>query len=142
MVCEIVVNKIGQTLSSDERISLEVAVLKLSQEYDFQFFRFWGRVEGIVRNYYVVSAVDLKNTQSFPCKRYFWRYRSPESVPTISSSQNSPLPASSRRRESTRSTTISQASMRRSSGEQRGRKISQNWIGSVRWCPSSMRIAR
>ncbi len=38
------VNRIGQTLSSDERISLELSVLKLSEEYHYETFNFWGRV--------------------------------------------------------------------------------------------------
>lgn len=48
------VNRIGQTLSPDERINLEIAVLKLSQEYHFEEFNFWGRIEGVLKNYYIV----------------------------------------------------------------------------------------
>jgi radial spoke head protein 9 len=48
------VNRIGQTLSSEERISLESSVLKLSYEYSHEQWNFWGRVEGIIKNYYIV----------------------------------------------------------------------------------------
>jgi radial spoke head protein 9 len=70
------VNKIGQTLSSDERIQLELAVLRLSQEYHFEAFNFWGRIEGIHKNYYMVEGVSFKGVTSFPQRHYFWRYPS------------------------------------------------------------------
>ena len=68
------VNRVGQTLSPQERITLELAVLKLAEEYPLQYFRFWGRIEGIIKNYYIISAIDPSATKDFPVKRYFWRY--------------------------------------------------------------------
>lgn len=69
------VNKIGQTLSPEERIGLELAVSKLSIQYFHETFNFWGRVEGIHKNYYVVEGVNFQGTNGFPKKQYFWRYR-------------------------------------------------------------------
>lgn len=66
-------NRIGQTLSTEERIGLNVSVLKLSQEYRFEVFNFWGRVEGVSKNYYIVQGVNFKGATSFPLKKYFWR---------------------------------------------------------------------
>lgn len=68
------VNRIGQTLSPDERINLELSVSKLRQEYEFETFNFWGRVEGIHKNYYLVEGVTFKGATSFPRKQHFWRY--------------------------------------------------------------------
>lgn len=68
------VNRIGQTLSTDERISLELNVLKLSEEYHYEIFNFWGRVEGVSKNYYIVQGVNFKGATKFPAKKYFWRY--------------------------------------------------------------------
>jgi hypothetical protein len=81
-------NRIGQTLSTEERISLEVSVLKLSQEYHFEVFNFWGRIEGVSKNYYIVQAVSFKGATSFPIKKYFWRYLSNHIALRISSSPN------------------------------------------------------
>lgn len=67
------VNRIGQTLSNEERISLEVSVLKLSQEYHYETFNFWGRIEGVSKNYYIVQGVIFKGVTNFPVKKYFWR---------------------------------------------------------------------
>lgn len=66
-------NRIGQTLATDERIALEVSVLKLAQEYCFEAFNFWGRVEGVLKNYYIIEGVNLKGASNFVAKKYFWR---------------------------------------------------------------------
>ncbi|MCB0368790.1 MAG: hypothetical protein KDD45_04910 [Bdellovibrionales bacterium] len=68
------VNRIGQTLSLDERVQIDLAVSKLKQETEFEIFNFWGRIEGIHKNYYIVQGVNFKGATSFPVKRYFWRY--------------------------------------------------------------------
>jgi len=48
------VNRIGQTLSTEEVISLQASTLKLSHEYKYEQYNFWGRVEGTLKNYYIV----------------------------------------------------------------------------------------
>lgn len=86
------VNRIGQTLSTEERIALDVNVLKLSQEYHYETFNFWGRVEGVSKNYYIVQAINFKNATSFPIKKYFWRYNIINAAQMISNLQSCPLP--------------------------------------------------
>lgn len=66
-------NRIGQTLSTEERVALEVSVLRLAQEYACEGFNFWGRVEGVLKNYYIVEGTSLKGAQHFVAKKYFWR---------------------------------------------------------------------
>lgn len=51
-------NRIGATLSIDERTNIELAVLKLSEERSFDQWNFWGRIEGLARNYYILQGVN------------------------------------------------------------------------------------
>jgi hypothetical protein len=67
-------NRIGATLSIDERTNLELAVLKLSEERPFDQWNFWGRIEGLNRNYYIVQGLNQRGKYDFPEKKYFWRY--------------------------------------------------------------------
>ena len=83
-------NRIGQTLSTEEIISLQSSVLKLSHEYKFERYNFWGRVEGTSANYYIVEAANFRGTNHFPHKKYFWRYYSFHAALKTSSSRNYP----------------------------------------------------
>lgn len=38
------INRIGQTLSTEEIIGLQSGVIKLSHEYNYEHFQFWGRL--------------------------------------------------------------------------------------------------
>ncbi len=67
------VNRIGQTLSAEEIISLQSSVLKLSHEYKYEQYHFWGRVEGTSKNYYIVEGLTYRGATNFPDKKYFWR---------------------------------------------------------------------
>lgn len=66
-------NRIGATLSTEERISIEASALKLAQEYHFEEYYFWGRVEGIAKNYYILEGANFKGKRDFPERKYFWR---------------------------------------------------------------------
>ncbi len=55
------VNQIGQTLSTDERMKLEIALLKLQDKEPADEIRFWGKLEGINKNYYVAVSHHLRN---------------------------------------------------------------------------------
>jgi len=66
-------NRIGQTLSAEERISLDLSVLRLSEEYHYEAFNFWGRIEGMSKNYYILQGVNFKGAADSPAKKYFWR---------------------------------------------------------------------
>jgi hypothetical protein len=81
-------NRIGQTLSTEEVISLQSSVLKLSHEYKFERYFFWGRVEGVSGNYYIVQAANFRNAHHFPQKKYFWRYPPIHAALKTSSSQS------------------------------------------------------
>lgn len=66
-------NRIGATLSTEDRIYLEAAILKLSHEYTYDQFNFWGRIEGISKNYYIAEAIQFRGAANFPVRKYFWR---------------------------------------------------------------------
>ena len=66
-------NQIGATLPIEELTELELAVLKLAEDKPFDRFNFWGRIEGLHRNYYIVQGVNEKGRHDFPLKTYFWR---------------------------------------------------------------------
>lgn len=68
------VNRIGQTLSVEERTYLQTSVEALSGEYYYERFNFWGRIEGVSKNYYIVEGVNYKGCLNFPAKKFFWRY--------------------------------------------------------------------
>ena len=68
------VNRLGVTLSVEERISIEAQALRLSHEYKHDQWNFWGRIEGIVKNYYIIEGVDFKGVTNFPNRQYFWAY--------------------------------------------------------------------
>jgi hypothetical protein len=107
-------NRIGQTLSTEEIISLQSSVLKLSHEYKFERYYFWGRVEGTSGNYYIVEAANFRGANHFPHKKYFWRYSRPHAAPKTSSSRNCPPIVMSLRRGCAAWGSSSLASMRRS----------------------------
>ena len=106
-------NRIGQTLSPQERISLEANVLKLSQEYPNEVYNFWGRIEGVTKNYYIVQGLTLKGATNFPSKKYFWRYPIHNPAPMTSTSQNCLLPDTNTLEKSTESTITSQDSTKK-----------------------------
>ena len=59
-------NQIGATLSIEEIAGLELAVIKLSENKDCDKFNFWGRIEGVYRNYYIVQGINEKGKYDFP----------------------------------------------------------------------------
>lgn len=47
-------------------------MIKLSENKAFDKYNFWGRIEGLYRNYYIIQGVNEKNKFDFPEKKYFW----------------------------------------------------------------------
>lgn len=66
------VNQIGATLSLDERMKLELAILKLNETEEFDQIVFWGKIEGIAKDYYLALGLKFKNQYEFPLKKFFW----------------------------------------------------------------------
>ena len=53
-------SSVGLTLSIDERVNLELAVLKLYEQEDFDEVKFWGKITGVTKDYYVAIAVNFE----------------------------------------------------------------------------------
>lgn len=85
------VNRIGATLSVEERIAIETQGLKLSHEYQYEQWNFWGRIEGIHKHYYIVEGVNFKGNTNFPTHKYFWAYQSINTAMIILNSHNCQL---------------------------------------------------
>lgn len=74
---DVVSRCIGQTLTPQERSSLEVGMLKRGAAETLQSLRFWGRISGEAQDYLVCAAVMPGKT--YPLKKfYFCTNSSPE----------------------------------------------------------------
>jgi radial spoke head protein 9 len=58
----------GTRFVFNERTRLELALLKLTQHYQFDQLQFWGRIEGIDKDYYVALGLRFKGEFEFPKK--------------------------------------------------------------------------
>lgn len=50
-----------------------MALLKVMENYKFDSLFFWGRIEGIERDYYIALGIQYKGQYDFPKKKFFWR---------------------------------------------------------------------
>ena len=60
------VNQIGQTLSIEERMKLEIALHTLKEKITCDELSFWGRIEGTHKHYYIAVSSLLKEVNGFP----------------------------------------------------------------------------
>lgn len=66
------VNQLGATLHVEERMKLEIALLRLNETEKFEQILFWGRIEGTDKDYYIALGVNFKGQYEFPTKKFFW----------------------------------------------------------------------
>lgn len=66
------VNQIGATLNLEERMKLELSLLKLNETQNFEQILFWGKIEGIEKDYYIALGLNFKGQYEFPLKKFFW----------------------------------------------------------------------
>ncbi|CAD8126831.1 unnamed protein product [Paramecium sonneborni] len=66
------IQQIGQTLNLEERMRLQLAILKIQEHYVFDEVLFWGRVEGIEKDYYIALGIQYRGQYEFPLKKFFW----------------------------------------------------------------------
>ena len=62
----------GVTLNLEEKMNLELGLLKIHEHEDFEEILFWGKIRGIMKDYYIAMALNYKSHQEFPNKRFFW----------------------------------------------------------------------
>lgn len=72
--------QIGSTLETSERylvcedrMKLELGLVRLTELANADQLLFWGRVETTTKPYYIALSLDLKGHFEFPHKRFFWR---------------------------------------------------------------------
>eukprot|EP01017_Pseudomicrothorax_dubius_P042130 TRINITY_DN6833_c0_g1_i1.p1 TRINITY_DN6833_c0_g1~~TRINITY_DN6833_c0_g1_i1.p1 ORF type:complete len:278 (+),score=92.85 TRINITY_DN6833_c0_g1_i1:173-1006(+) len=53
-------------------MKLELAILKLNESQQFDQIVFWGKIEGISRDYYIVVGLKFRQQYEFPHKTFFW----------------------------------------------------------------------
>ena len=62
----------GVTLSLEEKMNIELCLLKIHEHEDFEEVLFWGKIRGIMKDYYIAQAINFKTHSEFPIKRFFW----------------------------------------------------------------------
>jgi radial spoke head protein 9 len=62
----------GTTLSLEERMQLELSLLSLYERESFEQVFLWGRVTGVLKDYYIALTLNFQGHREFPLKRYFW----------------------------------------------------------------------
>lgn len=65
-------NQVGMTLNVDERIKLDLTLSKLADKTKFDQVLFWGKIEGMTKDYYIAEALKFENQYEFPEKLFFW----------------------------------------------------------------------
>ena len=61
----------GVTLSLEEKMNIELCLLKIHEHEDFEEVLFWGKIRGIMKDYYIAQAINFKTHSEFPIKRFF-----------------------------------------------------------------------
>lgn len=53
-------------------MKLELSLLKISEKEKFDQLMFWGKIEGLVKDYYIAIGLKFKDQFEFPVKKFFW----------------------------------------------------------------------
>ena len=65
---------IGYTLNIDERLKLKFAHIELLKENpQLNECKFWGKIEGLSKNYYIMLGLKYTGSYEFPHKYFYWR---------------------------------------------------------------------
>lgn len=62
----------GSTLNVEEKMNLQLALLKLYENEDFEEVLLWGKVRGVMKDYYIALTLNYRGHHEFPHKRFFW----------------------------------------------------------------------
>lgn len=97
---------VGFTLSVEERFRLRLAHLNLLAAHpDIDQLKFWGRIDGTAKSYYLALGLRFRKSYEFPHKYFFWAYPLPHAAPPPTSTSNPSPNSSSSTRPSARSST-------------------------------------
>lgn len=66
------VNQIGCTISTEERLNLELLLMSLSETENKDEILFWGKIEGTQKSYYIAVSRQYRNRHDFPCQQLYY----------------------------------------------------------------------
>jgi radial spoke head protein 9 len=82
----------GISLNLDERMQLEMAIMSLRTRVEHDELHFWGKINGLVQDYYVCVGVTYCGQYEFPTKNFYWALASSgynfKEMPTLSEAHN------------------------------------------------------
>jgi radial spoke head protein 9 len=62
----------GQTLNLEEQMNINLSLLKLHENENFDEVNFWGKIRGVYKDYYIAQTLNFKGHLEFPHIRFFW----------------------------------------------------------------------
>jgi len=62
----------GVNLTLDEKIQLELALHQLHTTIEADELLFWGKINGINKDYFIAMAVTYSGQFEFPSKKFYW----------------------------------------------------------------------
>jgi hypothetical protein len=66
--------QVGGALSPEVRIKLELVLRKMQQTEQFDSLGFWGRINGVSRDYFIVLGLRFQGFRENPQKTFLWAY--------------------------------------------------------------------
>jgi len=67
------VNRLGETLSTEEKTFLHVGLMRILKEENIDQVLFWGRIRGVQKDYYLAVGLVFHDQYEFPTRRFYWR---------------------------------------------------------------------
>lgn len=62
----------GITLNLDERVNLEMALMRLQASSKAEELLLWGKITGLTADYYIAVAYAYTGMYEFPVKKFYW----------------------------------------------------------------------
>ena len=66
------ISQTGMTLNLEERLQLHLALQTLNQRENFEEIKLWGKILGIVKDYFIAVTYNYRDHIEFPHQRMFW----------------------------------------------------------------------
>jgi len=66
------VNRLGETLSTEEKTFLHVGLMRILKEENVDQVLFWGRIRGVQKDYYLAVGLVFHDQYEFPTRRFYW----------------------------------------------------------------------
>lgn len=66
------INQLGATLNLEEKMKLELSLIKISEKEKYDQVLFWGKIEGTAKDYYIAIGLKFKEQFEFPTKKFYW----------------------------------------------------------------------